>query len=57
VKQLYQEYAEPFELPAMKLLILHVSEHRDENMVRPIWNQIFEEGEPEHDRRLRVFLE
>jgi hypothetical protein len=29
----------------MKLLILHVSEHRDENLVRPIWNRIFEDGE------------
>jgi nuclear pore complex protein Nup155 len=27
----------------MKLLCLHVSEHRDENVVRPIWNQIFDE--------------
>jgi nuclear pore complex protein Nup155 len=38
-------YAEPFDLPTMKLLILHVSEHRDENLVRPIWNQIFKDGE------------
>lgn len=29
----------------MKLLILHVSEHRDENLVRPIWNRLFEDGE------------
>jgi len=28
----------------MKLLCLHVSEHRDENLVRPIWNRIFEDG-------------
>lgn len=42
--QLYQLYAEPFDLPTMKLLILHVSEHRDENLVRPIWNRIFEDG-------------
>lgn len=28
----------------MKLLILHVSEHRDENVVRPIWNRIFEDA-------------
>ena len=43
--QLYQEFAEPLNLPIMKLLIFHVSEHRDESMVRPIWNNIFEEGE------------
>jgi hypothetical protein len=29
----------------MKLLCLHVSEHRDENIVRPIWNRIFEDGD------------
>lgn len=28
----------------MKLLCLHVSEHRDESLVRPIWNQIFDES-------------
>ncbi|TFK41242.1 nucleoporin [Crucibulum laeve] len=40
---LYQGYAVPFDIPQMKLLCLHVSEHRDENLVRPIWNQIFDE--------------
>ncbi|KII93895.1 hypothetical protein PLICRDRAFT_36114 [Plicaturopsis crispa FD-325 SS-3] len=44
MSELYQEYAEPFDIPPIKLLILHVSEHRDENMVRPIWNQIFTEA-------------
>jgi len=29
----------------MKLLCLHVSEHREENLVRPIWNGIFEDGD------------
>jgi hypothetical protein len=43
--KLYQLYAEPFDLPTMKLLILHVSEHRDESLVRPIWNRIFEDCE------------
>ncbi|CCM05199.1 uncharacterized protein FIBRA_07408 [Fibroporia radiculosa] len=51
ITELYQEYAEPFDLPIIKLLILHVSEHRDENIARPIWNKIFEDaingGEPE----------
>ena len=42
--QLYQRYALAFDLPDMKLLCLHVSEHRDESIVRPIWNQIFDEG-------------
>ncbi|KAF8230634.1 nucleoporin [Tricholoma matsutake] len=41
--ELYQGYAVPFDLPAIKLLCLHVSEHRDESVVRPIWNQFFDE--------------
>ncbi|KAF8168187.1 nucleoporin [Crassisporium funariophilum] len=40
---LYQKFAVPFDLSAMKLLCLHVSEHRDEGVARPIWNQIFDE--------------
>jgi len=43
ITELYQEYAVPFDLLNTQLLILHVSEHRDENVVRPIWNRIFEE--------------
>jgi nuclear pore complex protein Nup155 len=42
--QLYQEYALAFDLPEMKLLCLHVSEHQDENLIRPIWNQIVDES-------------
>lgn len=42
--QLYQLWAEPLDLPLIKLLILHVSQHRDDAIVRPIWNRIFEEG-------------
>jgi len=42
--QLYQLYAESFDLPVMKLLILHVSEHRDDQLVRSIWDRIFEDG-------------
>ncbi|THH34060.1 hypothetical protein EUX98_g164 [Antrodiella citrinella] len=44
ISQLYQVYADPFDLPAIKLLIIHVSEHRDDNIVRPIWNKIFEDA-------------
>ncbi|KAF9462165.1 nucleoporin [Collybia nuda] len=42
--ELYQGYAVPFDMPILKLLCLHVSEHRDESIVRPIWNQIFDEA-------------
>ncbi|KIM48278.1 hypothetical protein M413DRAFT_439999 [Hebeloma cylindrosporum] len=46
---LYQKFAIPFDLPAIKLLCLHVSEHRDESVVRPIWDQIFDEIMEETD--------
>ncbi|KAF5355937.1 hypothetical protein D9756_004133 [Leucocoprinus leucothites] len=41
--ELYQGFAVAFQLPALQLLCLHVSEHRDESVTRPIWNQIFDE--------------
>ncbi|KAL4070880.1 nucleoporin, partial [Scleroderma citrinum] len=44
MSQLYQLYVEPFDLPVMKLLILHVSEHRDDQLVRSIWDRIFEDA-------------
>ncbi|PIL32067.1 transporter [Ganoderma sinense ZZ0214-1] len=44
ITELYQLYADPLDLPLMKLLILHVSEHRDDGIVRPIWNRIFEDA-------------
>ncbi|THH08723.1 hypothetical protein EW145_g2498 [Phellinidium pouzarii] len=44
ITELYQFYAEPFDLPSIKLLILRVSEHHDEAVVRPIWNAIFDDA-------------
>ncbi|KAI0824272.1 nucleoporin [Trametes gibbosa] len=44
ITELYQNWAEPLDLPLVKLLILHVSQHRDESIVRPIWNKMFEEA-------------
>ncbi|KAI0735282.1 nucleoporin [Earliella scabrosa] len=44
ITELYQIYADPLDLPLIKLLIFHVAEHRDESVVRPIWNRIFEEA-------------
>lgn len=41
---MWQFYAEPLDLPFIQLSLLHVSETRDDNIVRPIWNRIFEEG-------------
>ncbi|KAK0208086.1 nucleoporin [Desarmillaria ectypa] len=43
ISELYQDYAIPFDLADFKLLCIHVSEHRDESIVRPIWTQIFDE--------------
>ncbi|KAJ7071105.1 nucleoporin, partial [Mycena amicta] len=43
ISELYRQYAEPFDLPQLKLVCLHVSEHRDDNIVRPIWNKIFQD--------------
>ncbi|KAJ6519744.1 nucleoporin [Mycena sanguinolenta] len=43
MSELYQDYAQPFDLPTIKLLCLHVSEHRDDSIVRPIWNRIFQD--------------
>ncbi|THV01851.1 hypothetical protein K435DRAFT_654572 [Dendrothele bispora CBS 962.96] len=36
-------YAIAFDLPILKLLCLHISEHRDKAMVKQIWNQIFDQ--------------
>ncbi|KAI5123612.1 hypothetical protein M0805_003428 [Coniferiporia weirii] len=44
ITELYQFYAEPFDLPSIKLLILRVSDHHDEAVVKPIWNAIFEDA-------------
>jgi len=52
ITELYQAFAEPFDLPEMKLLIFHVAGHRDEAMVRPIWNKIFEDALDSVDPKL-----
>ncbi|KAH7928555.1 nucleoporin [Leucogyrophana mollusca] len=44
MSELYQFYAEAFDLPIIKLLILHVSEHRDQHVVEPIWDRIYEDA-------------
>lgn len=37
-------YAEPYDLLTIKLLVLHVSQHHEEALVKDIWNRIFQEG-------------
>ncbi|KAL0951292.1 hypothetical protein HGRIS_008003 [Hohenbuehelia grisea] len=49
MSELYQDYAAAFNLPVLKLVCFHVSEHRDETVVRPVWNQIFEEALEERE--------
>ncbi|KZT30631.1 nucleoporin [Neolentinus lepideus HHB14362 ss-1] len=44
VTELFQLYAEPFDLREMQLLVLHVANHREDSIVRPIWNRIFDEA-------------
>ncbi|KAK7694765.1 hypothetical protein QCA50_001953 [Cerrena zonata] len=44
VTEMWQFYADPLDLPFTKLSLLNVSETRDDNLVRPIWNRIFEEA-------------
>ncbi|KAF8832270.1 hypothetical protein HHX47_DHR1001833 [Lentinula edodes] len=43
MSELYQDYAIPFDLPILKLICVHVAEHRDEVMLRQVWNQIFDQ--------------
>ncbi|KAJ7596975.1 nucleoporin [Mycena floridula] len=43
MSELFQDYAVAFDLPAIKLLCLHVSEHTDTALAMPIWNQIFDQ--------------
>ncbi|KAI9512809.1 nucleoporin [Russula earlei] len=43
ITELYQVYAEPYDLLAIKLLVLHVSQHQDEALVKDIWDRLFHE--------------
>ncbi|KAA1468695.1 nucleoporin [Dentipellis sp. KUC8613] len=43
VTELYQVYAEPYDLLSVKLLILHVSQHRDDKLVTEIWSRLIDE--------------
>jgi len=39
---LFTEYADPYNLLEIKLLILHVSDHNDSALTLAIWEAIFE---------------
>ncbi|KAI0053328.1 nucleoporin [Auriscalpium vulgare] len=43
VTELYQVYADPYDLHTIKLLILHVSQHHDDRLVNDIWTRVFDE--------------
>ncbi len=43
--QLYNNYAEPLGLLQCQLLILHVSDFRDQQVVEDIWKQLLDGGE------------
>ncbi|KAH9175438.1 nucleoporin [Lactarius sanguifluus] len=42
-EKLYQVYADPYDLLTIKLLVLHVSQHQDEALVKDIWNRVIHE--------------
>lgn len=50
--QLYLDFAEPFEMLEIILLILHTSDHRDPALVSKTWRAILERSE---SRRLSFF--
>ncbi|KAF8922648.1 nucleoporin [Mucidula mucida] len=43
ISEIFFQYGLPFDYPDIKLLCLYTSEHRDENLVRSIWKQIFDD--------------
>jgi nuclear pore complex protein Nup155 len=43
ITELYQVYADPYDLLTIKLLVLHVSQHQDEALVEDIWNRVIQE--------------
>lgn len=43
ITELFQVYADPYDLSVAKLLIFHVSQHRDEKLLCGIWDRLFEE--------------
>lgn len=43
--QLYREFAEPLAMLEVKLMIFHVSEHRDLELVKETWQALLDEGE------------
>ncbi|EJD55558.1 nucleoporin-domain-containing protein [Auricularia subglabra TFB-10046 SS5] len=42
ISELFQDYADPYGLLEIKLLILHVSDHHDAAMVSVIWEELFD---------------
>lgn len=45
ITQLYRDFAEPLQMHEVKLLIYHVSDHRDPELVRQAWQALIAEGE------------
>ena len=44
--QLYREYADPLNMPRMKLLVFHVAAYNDAPLVRRTWDTIIDDSEP-----------
>jgi len=45
LSQLYRDFAEPENMYEVQLMIFHVSDHRDPELVRNAWQALLDEGE------------
>jgi len=52
VSQLYRDFAEPLQMHEVKLLIYHVSDHRELELVRQAWEALVAEGESKNGGHL-----
>lgn len=49
ISALYKEFAEPFSMHEIKLLIFHVSDHRDVDLIRQAWDALLTEAHGDED--------
>jgi nuclear pore complex protein Nup155 len=45
ITELYRDFAEPLQMHEVKLLIYHISDHREPELVRQAWEALIAEGE------------
>lgn len=49
ISALYKDFAEPFSMHEIKLLIFHVSDHRDLDLIRQAWDALLTEAHGEEE--------